>query len=194
MEQHSLGEPARVTPEILVGFAHHDAVEAALSGICERVHQLCAQDIGTADDQWTRNRKPVFGWGYWEAWDRRKDERGNATVWFDWNALHDPTHQASDGQSLVFLSGLTAEDPAHLEHWFAANPGRRALLEQGTTIDGRPVRLARISDGYERFTRWVLPEQILIGATLDEQASGVAAWVVDTYRALTEPLERLESV
>jgi hypothetical protein len=46
-------------------------------------------------------------------------------------------------------------------------------LEAGVEVDGRFVRFQRLTDTHERLTQVAQPEQVLVGATLREQAESL---------------------
>jgi hypothetical protein len=189
MQDENLADPDLLRPEHFVVLAYADAAENALTTICERVSQIVALEWGCPADgfeQAPRTRAPAFGWNYWEAWSLRNDPSGGREIWLDWNARNEPAHGEADGRSLVFISGLTAND---VEHLTPELPGaeRRVSLEAGLRVDGRVVRCKRISDDCERFSQIAFPEEVLTGRTLDEQAKSLAMWIVAGFKALTSP-------
>jgi hypothetical protein len=188
MQDENLADPDLLRPEHFVVLAYADAAENALTTICERVSQLVAREWGPADEFAPVSRKGTraFGWNYWEAWGLRNDPSGRGEIWLDWNARKEPAHFEADGRSLVFISGLTANDVEHLTPELP-RPERSVSLEAGLRVDGRVVRCKRISDDCERFSQVAFPEEVLTGPTLDEQAESLARWIVAGFKALRSP-------
>jgi len=188
MQDENLADPDLLRPEHFVVLAYADAAENALTTICERVSQIVAREWGRSADDFERAPRtgaPAFGWGYWEAWSVRNDSSGRGEIWLDWNARNEPAHVEADGRSLVFISGLTADDVEHLTSELPG-PERRVALEAGLRVDGRVVRCKRISDDCERFSQIAFPEEVVTGRTL-EQAESLAMWIVAGFKALTSP-------
>lgn len=186
MSEDSLIDPHAIGPELLVALAHAEQAEAALVRVCEEISRHVASDHGASADSFaeaSRTRKPDFGWNYWEAWNLRKNDAGEATLWLDWNARADATHSAAEGRSVIFISGLTAASYEEL----AATPEDLAVqdaLLSGVPVDGRLVRFERVSDECERLTRVAFPEEVLIGRTLEDQAAAAGTWIVEGFRAI----------
>lgn len=197
MREENLTDPEAIRPEHLVALAYADQAEAALERVCEEASGLIAKAWGAADDfekvPRVRTETPAFGWDYWEAWTLKKNADGEGVLWLDWNARNDVSLPEGEGRSLFFMSGLAAnayEDLAATEE----DRERHERVQAGVRLDGRPIRFQRVSDDCERLARIAFPEEVLVGRTLEAQAASLASWVVDGFRALTLPLEQLNSV
>jgi len=195
MREENLTDPEAIRPEHLVALSYADQAEAALERVCENASGFIEHAWGRAADSFeprVRTKTPAFGWNYWEAWTLKNDADGSDLLWLDWNARNEVTHPEAEGRSLFFMSGLTADSYENL----AATDEERERhdrLQAGVRIDGSVVRFHRVSDDCERLTRIAFPEEVLIGRTLEEQAASLGAWVVKGFKALTAPLQELDS-
>jgi hypothetical protein len=182
-----------IKPEHLVALAYANDAERALTLICERASAY-VQDRWAAKpvdyEAAAYTGEPAFSWNYYEAWNLDDTQEALNDLWLDWNAVNDPAHEHADGRSLLFISGLAANQPEQL---VIPEPGtdRQRLLEGGISVEGQRVQFERLSDGCERFGQIAFPEQVLVGRSLEEQADALGAWVVAGFTALTAPLDQL---
>jgi len=195
MREENLTDPEAIRPEHLVALSYADQAEAALVRVCEEASGCIERAWGRAADSFAPSpwkRTPGFGWNYWEAWTLKKDADGSDLLWLDWNATNDVTHPEAEGRSLFFMSGLTADSYENLAAT-DEDRERHERLEAGVRIDGTIVRFHRVSDDCERLTQIAFPEEVLIGRTLEAQATSLGQWVVRGYKSLTAPLRELDS-
>jgi hypothetical protein len=197
MREENLTDPEAIRPEHLVALAYADHAEAGLERICEEASRFVEREWGEAAVSFSklprlRKDTPAFGWNYWESWRLNKAADGNDVSWLDWNARNEVSHPEAEGRSLFFMSGLTAGSHENLAPT-EDQRRRHERLQAGVYVDGRLVRFQRVSDDYERLTRIAFPEEVLIGRTIEAQATALGAWIVDGFRALTLPLQELES-
>jgi hypothetical protein len=200
--------PEVLRREHLVALAYGEQADRALRFICRWVSEYLEREWGPSS--WRldpgRTRVPRYGLGYWEAWALDEDGRRRAAAvaeqpweagraplgdrWLDWNVTNDPTVPESLGRPLCFVSGLCAEDLAHLAP-SDEDRERARRLEDGVEIDGRYVRFQTVTDTHERLVQVAQPEQVLVGPTLREQSASLGAWIIAGFKALTVPLEQL---
>jgi hypothetical protein len=181
MREDNLVDPRAVGPELLLALAYADQAEAALKRLCEDVSARLTNHYKEPSSVAEWYGKPTYGWNYWEAWDLRLGSDGEADLWLDWNAKKAPAHEKSEGRSLFFMSGLAAKDAESL----SATPGDRIQrLLAGVDVEGRHVRFERASDECERITRIALPEEVLVGRILEDQADSLARWIRETFKAI----------
>jgi hypothetical protein len=198
MQDQHLTDPEALRLEHLVALAYWDQAHGAFQEVCRMASEYLEREWRACNLRNEGGRGPVprYGLGYWESWalDPEADASGRPAAlgkrWLDWNASRNPRVPQSYGRSLLFISGLTAHDIANLapsDH----DLERARLLEAGVDIDGRFVRFQRVTDSHERFTQVAQPDQVLVGATLREQAESLGAWIIAGFKALTMPLEQL---
>jgi hypothetical protein len=191
MRSENLTDPEAVLPEHLVTFAYVEEAKAALARVCSEVSATLATDRRRRPDSRELyrqdERKPAYGYNYWEAWNIPKDWPGSDYCWLDWNARREPGHQEAKGRGLFFLSGLAAD----LGVPFGTTPAEQAWhaqLEAGVNVTGSVIRFVRITDECERLARVAYPEEVLIGRTLPEQAATLARWITDGFTAIETAL------
>ena len=193
MQDQHLTNPEVLRPEHLVALAYWDEADGALKAICRWASDHISHRWGPKD--WCleggRNQVPRYGLGYWEAWNLDAPTEGRlGRRWLDWNAKNDPTAPESSGRSLCFVSGLCVADIADLAP-SEEERVRSQRLEEGVEVEGRVVRFRRLTDDHERLAQVAQPEEVLVGATLREQAESLGDWIMAGFKALTLPLADL---
>jgi len=187
LREEQLMDPEALRPEHLTALAYMDEATTSLALVTERASEYLrsADALGAPSAEDHAPRAP-FGIGYsgwWyepPGWDTSRWKG----AWFDWGTQRS---NAAAGMTSPFMyAGLSIEKPASFE---TAGPDWQSGLERGVRADdvgrGETIAFRAWTTRHEhRLRRVARPQDVLRGATLEEQGDNLARWVEQTFRAL----------
>jgi hypothetical protein len=164
-----------MTPVLLVALEQRKRVDTAIKRICEIAGDRLSAWTGDA-----RNLRPL-GLGFYET--IKQAPKGNEPadwgyeVWWDWNLkTNDLEVEDSRGEVPVFTAGVGTL----LSKGIAHDPDGARWAAGLADSDG----FVRVRDDRTRFIRYIYPEEVLRGRSLEAQGKGLGDWIVETFDAL----------
>ena len=178
LREEGLMDPERITAEHLVAFAHHKEAFEALDLLCSAATaHIAAQWAPLAPEQYGSRSGSISWWMFPTCRDGMMPLEGRE---FDFNLFRDSTGCFRDGRPgvPVFTVGTSGE------------PGTIAALDAETAdalADAGFQLLPKaslLSNNWDRIWRRAYPDELLAGATLEDQGNSLARWVVDAFEQL----------
>jgi hypothetical protein len=178
LREEGLMDPDRLTAEHLVAFAHHKEAFEALELVCSAAISDVAQMWGPLAPEQYNSRYGNTSW--WMFPTSRPGGTPVAAREFELDLFRDSSSCFRDGRPgvPVFTVGTSGE------------PGTVSTIDPETadelTRAGFQLlpKASLLSNSWDRIWRRAYPDELLAGATLEEQGKSLARWVVDAFERL----------
>lgn len=178
-EEH-LMDPKAITPLLLVALEHRREADDAI----EQVQRIASADLAGWTGVAVAKPEP-YGPDFWERVPRCAPKDGDPEgwprdCWWEWYLKMRDLGPDSRGEVPVFTAGLAADLRRGQIAGDASGAAWAAELEKSHGF----MRFDEYGDKRARFIRYIYPDEVLIGRTLEEQAHKLGIWLIETFEAL----------
>jgi len=182
LDEEGLMDPQALSATHAVALMELGAAADAVAGVCEHAHATIEAGWGKLTEQATSGRAapvPVYGLGYWEAFDARPASPNWRGGWYGWGVGEPDDWQYFDDAprgSTAFFAGAGFDAKP--------NPYKEAGNESWiATLVNQGFRWCWFGSSYQMI-RVKYPDELLVATTLDHQGLILGQWVIETFRLL----------